>query len=69
MDHVTTCCYNGPDCPLCREATQQRKEDLDRLVEAVGEVLWRYHERVDIHNDPKFEQLMEEMENVYAQVS
>jgi len=47
MDHIKSVCYNGPDCPLCREATQQRKEDLERLVEAVGQVLWTYEELKD----------------------
>ena len=68
MDHVKSVCYNGPDCPLCREATKQRQDDLERLVEAVGKVVYYYDEYMG-HSDARLSALMHELDQCYQQVN
>lgn len=44
MTPVRVSCPLGPECQHCKEEKRQRYVDLDKLVEAVGDVLWTYEE-------------------------
>ncbi len=77
MAPVRVSCLLGPDCRCCQEEKRQRYVDLDKLVEAVGDVLWTYEElkyagyniAEKAHLQAQFTQEMDILYKRHAQVS
>lgn len=77
MPPVHVSCPLGPECRCCQEEKRQRYIDLDKLVEAAGDVCWVYDELKDTQHDPEqrgdlevqFAQAMKALEARYQQVS